>query len=88
MLLSVIILKIPKVRLLDQSRASISTHYTCIPLKFMAHILFQVKGVFAKVVKSTLCLNLVYPHLDTLTEIANTFVSFRVWYNYNGMTVV
>ena len=43
-----LLLKMPKVRLLDQARASIFTYQIVISSKIMVHILFLVKGVIAK----------------------------------------
>ena len=51
---SVIALKILKVRLYEQFKVSNSTNQEFISLKVVVHILFQVKGVFEKDLEPTL----------------------------------
>ena len=48
------VLKMPKVRLQDQAKASIFTCRTFISLKIVVYILFVVKGVFLKELKRLL----------------------------------
>ena len=47
-LVSVIVLKMPKVQLYDQVRTSILACQKSTSLKVVVHILFAIKGVFLK----------------------------------------